>query len=187
MRKNSLYTRNGDEGLTRLVGGIQVKKTDPRIEAYGTVDELNAHIGLLLSEMKSDEDIALLEQVQNDLFVVGSYLATDQSKTALNPACILPLSEVDLLEHAIDAIEDSVPPQTSFILPGGCRESSLSHVCRTVCRRAERCVLTVHEDEAISKEILKFMNRLSDYLFALSRKLNFIAGREEKIWKKTCR
>jgi cob(I)alamin adenosyltransferase len=187
MKKYSVYTRGGDDGSTSLVGGIRVSKTDVRLEAYGTVDELNSNIGLLVSEIKSESDVVALERIQNNLFVVGSYLATDQSKTHLNDACVLYAQETEMLERAIDEIEEMVPEQKSFILPGGCREASLAHVCRTICRRAERRILALEEDALVSKEILTFMNRLSDYLFILSRKLNFIANIEEKKWQKTCK
>lgn len=187
MKKCSVYTRVGDDGSTSLVGGIRVSKTDVRIEAYGTVDELNSEIGLLISEVKSNDDAVFLEHVQNNLFIVGSYLATDQSQTSLKSASELQQQEVEKLEHAIDEIEELIPPQRSFILPGGSRESSLAHVCRTVCRRAERRILEVAEMTSVSPQILAYMNRLSDYLFVLSRKLNFIANIDEKIWQKTCK
>jgi cob(I)alamin adenosyltransferase len=187
MKKYSVYTRNGDHGTTSLVGGVRIKKTDDRLEAYGSVDELSAQLGLLATYLIDGDELALVERIQNDLFVVCSYLATDQSKTELYPSCRLSKDETDLVERAIDRIEAILPEQRCFILPGGTRAAAVAHVCRTVCRRAERRILSLGENVEIAPEILSFMNRISDYLYVLSRKLNFIAGREEKTWQKTCK
>lgn len=184
MKINKVYTKTGDEGLTGLIGGHRVRKTNARIEAYGTVDELSAQLGLLVSFMKDGEDKDLIVRAQRNLFTVGSYLATDQSKTEISPSYILPIEEVELLENEIDAINANIPPLTSFLLPGGSHEAAVCHVCRTVCRRAERRIFFLHETAAVATEILQYMNRLSDYLFVLARKLNFVDGVREKIWKK---
>ena len=184
MKITKVYTKTGDEGLTSLVGGYRVKKTNSRIEAYGTVDELSANLGLLTSWMKDGDDKELIVRAQRNLFTISSYLATDQSKTPVGPSYMLPIEEVELLEEEIDAINSNIPPLTSFLLPGGSHEAAICHVCRTVCRRAERRIFFLHETSPVSKEILQYMNRLSDYLFVLARKLNFVDGVREKIWKK---
>ena len=188
----NIYTKTGDEGQTSLVGGKRVSKTDERLEAYGTVDELNAHIGLLIACCRQqasglslvDEDLLLLGDIQNQLFVVGSYLATDP--TTATP---ISLSDDDVwhLEKAIDRISDSLPPLRAFILPGGSVAAAQAQVCRTVCRRTERVILRLHQKQEIDKKIRCFMNRLSDYLFVFSRKLNFTVGNEEKKWNNTCK
>lgn len=187
MKKQSVYTKGGDHGMTSLVGGKRISKCDIRIEAYGTVDELNSYLGLLYTYLTDKDDANYIERIQNDLFVVCSYLATDQSTTELNPACVLDKLEVQNMESVIDDIEKIIPEQKCFILPGGCRAAALSHVCRTICRRAERRVLNLKNTTEISEEILVFLNRLSDYLYVLSRKLNFIANMHEKTWQKTCK
>lgn len=184
---NKVYTKTGDEGTTSLVGGYRVKKTNSRIEAYGTVDELSAHLGLLASFMKDGDDKNLIIKIQRNLFTVCSYLAVDQSKMEVGPSYTLDPAEVETLETEIDAINENIPPQTAFIIPGGSHEAALAHVCRTVCRRAERRIFFLAETTEVASGILKYMNRLSDYLFVLARKLNFIDGIREKIWKKPCK
>ncbi|MBP3839109.1 MAG: cob(I)yrinic acid a,c-diamide adenosyltransferase [Prevotella sp.] len=179
-----VYTKTGDKGTTGLVGGVRVKKSSARIEAYGTVDELGAHLGLLASWMKDGHDKRVVENAQSDLFVIGSYLATDQTRTELYDSCKLDPKEVMLLEREIDHVQASIPPRTTFILAGGSHPAALAHVARTVCRRAERRILALGETAVIAPEILEYMNRLSDYLFVLSRKLNFIDGVREKTWQK---
>lgn len=187
MKKTSVYTRKGDDGTTSLVGGIRIKKNDLRIEAYGTVDELSSNLGLLATYLENDHDVSVVERIQNNLFVVGSYLATDQARTKLYAGSTLEKSEVSFIESEIDKLEDILPPQTSFILPGGTRGASVAHLCRTVCRRAERRILSLSEIAEISSDILAYMNRTSDYMYVLSRNLNFIANRSEKTWQKTCK
>ncbi len=183
MKITKVYTKTGDDGLTSLVGGYRVRKTNSRIEAYGTVDELSANLGLLASWMKDGYDKDIIIRIQRNLFTVCSNLATDQSKMPVGPSYKLIPSEVDILEDEIDNINASIPPQTAFILPGGSHEAAICHVCRTVCRRAERRIFFLHETSAVDAEILSYMNRLSDYLFVLARKLNFLEGVREKIWK----
>ena len=134
--------------------------------------------------MKDGDDKDLITRIQRNLFTVCSNLATDQSVVPVGPSYTLDPDEVILLEDEIDAINASIPPQTAFILPGGSHEAALCHVCRTVCRRAERRIFFLHETSPVQQEILSYMNRLSDYLFVLARKLNFIDGVREKIWKK---
>jgi len=172
--------------MTSLVGGVKVSKTHARIEAYGTVDELSSQLGLLASFMKSKEDNDFLQGIQRNLFTISSYLATDKSKTPLAPSFTFNAAEVEKVEDEIDKILANIPPQTSFILPGGSHEAALAHVCRTVCRRAERRMFSLNEAAELDAAVLKYINRLSDYLFVLARKLNFIDGIREKTWNKAC-
>ena len=187
MKITKVYTKTGDEGMTSLIGGVKVKKTNSRIEAYGTVDELSAQLGLLASFMKDSPDKTLIYRIQRNLFTVSSYLATDQSQTQVAPSYTLDAEEVTVLENEIDSIVAGIPQQTAFILPGGSHEAAIAHVCRTVCRRAERRIFFLAETTNVDSTVLQYVNRLSDYLFVLSRKLNFIDGVREKTWKKSCR
>ena len=187
MAINKVYTKTGDDGTTSLIGGLRVKKTNSRIEAYGTVDELSAQLGLLVSFMKDGDDKNLVVRSQRNLFTVSAYLATDTSKTPLAPSYTLDPSETEHLEQAIDKINASIPQQKNFILPGGSHEAAVAHVCRTVCRRAERRIFFLAESTKVAPEVLQYMNRLSDYLFVLARKLNFVDGVREKIWDNSCR
>jgi cob(I)alamin adenosyltransferase len=186
MKTIKVYTRTGDQGTTSLIGGVRVRKSSERIEAYGTVDELNAHLGLLTAYMKTDDN-EMIERIQNNLFNIGAYLATDQSKTPLYESARFNVAEVQHLETEIDSITDMLPVQSSFILPGGCVEAAQAHVCRTVCRRAERCVVSLAETIEIEPEILQYFNRISDYLYVLARKLNFINNIGEKKWQNVCK
>ena len=187
MKINKVYTKTGDQGMTSLIGGVKVKKTNARIEAYGTVDELSSQLGLLASFMKDSESRNMIYKIQRYLFTLSSYLATDKSNTTLAPSYTLEPESVEELEQAIDAILANIPPQTSFILPGGSHEAALAHVCRTVCRRAERRIFFLSETTEIDPVVLSYVNRLSDYLFVLARKLNFVDGVREKTWNKTCK
>jgi cob(I)alamin adenosyltransferase len=163
-----------------LAGGKRVYKSSPRIEAYGTVDELNSFIACLLDEINDREDQAVLLHIQHDLFTVGGYLATEEGKKTYP----VRREEVDWLEGEIDKIDELIPPLNSFVLPGGCRGNSVSHLCRTVCRRAERNIYKVAEQEEVDAIVLKYINRLSDYFFLLARKQNFINNIDEIIWEK---
>lgn len=193
MEKSMIYTKTGDKGMTSLVGGQRVHKTDLRLEAYGTVDELNSQLGLLLTEVGDASDHALLNEVQNHLFVVGGYLATDQSTTQLRAQSVVTPAMIESLEKAVDEIDSSLPKLRAFVLPGGTRGASMAHVCRTVCRRAERRILALNNqlkerDEAeLDANVLSYMNRLSDFLFVLARKMNIIEGQDEIIWKNPCK
>lgn len=193
MEKSMIYTKTGDKGMTSLVGGQRVSKTDLRLEAYGTVDELNSQLGLLLTEVGDASDHALLNEVQNHLFVVGGYLATDQSTTQLRAQSVVTPAMIESLEKAVDEIDSSLPKLRAFVLPGGTRGASMAHVCRTVCRRAERRILALNNqlkerDEAeLDANVLSYMNRLSDFLFVLARKMNIIEGQNEIIWKNPCK
>lgn len=187
MKKSMIYTKTGDSGRTSLVGGTRVPKTDIRLEAYGTVDELNACLGLLETYLADGHDRALVRQVQNGLFAVGSYLATDQSKTKLHESSIVTPAQVEALEHEIDRLDESLPPLKAFVLPGGSRGAAVCHVCRTVCRRAERRILALAETVDVAPELLAYVNRLSDYLFVLSRKMNHEDKKNEIFWDNSCK
>ena len=180
-----IYTRTGDGGKTSLVGGTRVSKTDIRLEAYGTVDELNSFLGLLVTRLK-DEDRTFVQWIQNELFVIGSYLATDSEKTELRAASIVTPEQVAKVEAEIDRLDSLVPPLKVFVLPGGDEGAALCHVCRTVCRRAERRILSLAQEAPVSAELLAYMNRLSDYLFVLSRKINLDNKKDEIFWQNSC-
>lgn len=179
-----IYTRTGDAGQTSLVGGIRVSKTHPRLEAYGTIDELNSHVGLLVSLLHDSKHCELLREVQTELFVVSSNLATDTSKQPLRPTSVVGKEKVEQLEHEIDELDSMLPAQRYFTLPGGCTAAAQAHVCRTVCRRAERRILALMEEGVeIDDELLAYMNRLSDYFYLLARTLNQEANSPETYWK----
>ena len=187
MKITKVYTRGGDKGQTSLVGGQRVSKACVRLEAYGTIDELSAHLGLLAAELPEGHEQMMVERIQNCLFNVCTNLATDQSKTPLYPSAHLPEGEIALLEQEVDTIMHELPEAQGFILPGGTREAAQAHVCRTVCRRAERRIVALSEEADVSPEVQQYINRLSDYLFVLAKKLNFIAGKQEKIWQNACK
>ena len=187
MKITKVYTKTGDNGMTSLVGGIRISKCDDRLEAYGSVDELNSFIGLLAVEVTDEHIVSTLDRIQSVMFNVGTHLATDQAQTPLFDSAKLPEGEVALIEEEIDSILQELPEKMGFILPGGGRAGALCHVCRSVCRRAERRVLKLAEKATVGDEIIKYLNRLSDYFFVLAKKLNIIDGIEEKIWSKTCK
>lgn len=182
-----VYTKTGDKGSTSLFGGTKVSKNHIRIDAYGTVDELNSAIGLIRSsEIMNVYDLQLI-QIQKNLFHLGAELATPAEKLYLaNGKSRLPkiLQEDDILELEkwIDEMEEELEPLMHFILPGGNLASSHAHLCRCICRRAERITVSLKEVEDIREEVLKYLNRLSDYLFVLARKLAHDAGHEEIKW-----
>lgn len=187
MKITKVYTKTGDKGETSIIGGIRVKKSCERLEAYGTVDELSSHLGLLASMLPDGEDKDLIIRIQNNLFSVCSNLATDQSQTPLYDSAKLPDGEIEVLEHKVDEIMNLLPERQGFILPGGTQAAAQAHVCRTVCRRAERRIVALSEVAQISPETQQYINRLSDYLFVLAKKINFNAGVSEIIWQKVCR
>lgn len=187
MKKSTTYTRTGDSGTTSLVGGTRVPKTHLRLEAYGTLDELNAFLGLLITYLSDDKDLCFVQQVQDKLFVLGSHLATDCSNTVLRAASVVAPTDVEELEREIDRLDEALPPLRAFILPGGSRGAAVCHVCRTVCRRAERRILSLAEQAEIAPELLAYVNRLSDYLFVLSRKMNLDEKKDEIFWNNRCR
>ena len=183
MKITKVYTRGGDMGKTSLVGGQRVSKASERLEAYGTVDELSSHLGLLASLLADGVDKALIIRIQNCLFNVCTNLATDQEQTALSPSAYLPEGEIELVEQKIDEIMKLLPEKQGFVLPGGTQEAAQAHVCRTVCRRAERRIVALSEIAKISPEVLQYVNRLSDYLFVLAKKINFNANQSEIVWQ----
>ena len=184
-----IYTKTGDAGLTSLIGGTRLPKQHLRIEAYGTVDELNSHIGLLRDVITAKETVDLLVSIQDRLFTIGSHLAADPkiylSENKSNKMSLPPINEkdVEVLEQAIDLIDEQVPEMKSFILPGGHVYVSYCHIARCVCRRAERAVLRLTEYEKVDTIHSKYLNRLSDYLFMLSRQLTMQLNANEIPWK----
>lgn len=179
-----IYTKTGDQGLTQLIGGTKVPKSHLRIESYGTVDELNANIGMACDMLEDLHGKVMLREVQDRLFTIGSSLACDPEK---EPALRIPdLKEEDvvLLEKEIDRMEQELPAMKSFILPGGHTTVSFLHICRCVCRRTERlCVLMQENDMAVEPLVIKYLNRLSDYLFVLSRYVAMQLNAPELPWK----
>lgn len=178
-----LYTKTGDKGQTSLIGGTRVEKNDIRLESYGTIDELNSHIGMLLSMNLPQENIFFLQEIQKILFTVGSHLATDTTKTEYNPLSVMKDSFIAEIEKEIDRIEEKLSPLKHFILPGGTPEAAQCHVCRTVTRRAERRIVEMNTRFEIDKNIVIYLNRLSDYFFALSRFIIKCQGKQEIYWK----
>lgn len=181
--KYKLYTKGGDKGKTSLVGGKRVPKHHVRIETYGTIDELNSFVGVLLSHGLPIEDEQFLTWIQHKLFSVGSYLATDPTQTEFRVESQVSDGAITRLECEIDRLNDLVPPINAFILPAGGAIPAAAHVCRTVCRRAERAIYRLHESEALEGEVLRYVNRLSDYFFALARKESFRLNASEVTWR----
>ncbi len=178
-----IYTKTGDAGETGLYAGGRVAKDHPRIEAFGTVDELNAALGYARSADLPPEVSEIVRQAQNQLFTLGAELATPKADAKIprvQPAAI------EILEQAIDALETHLPPLTQFILPGGTSAASLLHVARGICRRAERRVVTLaaEPNENISPLIVQYLNRLGDYLFVAARYTNHVAGEKDVPWEK---
>ncbi|HZS54019.1 MAG TPA: cob(I)yrinic acid a,c-diamide adenosyltransferase [Bryobacteraceae bacterium] len=187
---NRIYTRAGDTGQTRLVGGQKIAKDDLRIECYGTVDELNAFIGAarVTTEELSSTNAALgefaasLKRVQHELFNLGSILATLPEDVHPKQPRITN-AEIEKLEREIDAANDQLQPLRSFVLPGGSRLDAELHVCRTVCRRAERILVTLGGNQQVPAEAIRYLNRLSDALFVWSRWVNHVLGTPETLWE----
>lgn len=179
-----IYTKTGDDGTTGLIGGSRVKKYDQRLEAYGTIDELNAVTGVLRSFVTDENVILKLSQIQNKLFNIGSLLASDERGEAFTANLAINNADIEDLENAIDMFQNDLPELKHFIQPGGCTASAQSHVARTVCRRAERRILEYAENAKVSNEIIIYINRLSDFFFVLARKLDFDSGIKEIAWKK---
>ncbi|WP_247237304.1 cob(I)yrinic acid a,c-diamide adenosyltransferase [Telluribacter sp. SYSU D00476] len=177
-----IYTKTGDQGTTTLVGGTRLSKAHVRIEAYGTVDELNAYVGLLRDQPVNEGRRDLLKEVQDRLFTIGSHLASepDQTRKRLPD---LHEEDIQLLEREMDALDAQLPPLRAFVLPGGHHSVSFGHVARTVCRRAERMVINLHDQEPVEDIIIRYLNRLSDYLFMLCRIMTQELGAEEVTWK----
>lgn len=177
-----IYTKFGDAGETALYGGIRVGKDDSRIEAIGTVDELNAYIGYAQTLIDDTDLCELMAQIQNHLFAVGADLATPATHTKAADFRI-PADFTTVMETAIDAFSEELPPLTNFILPGGCPAGAILHIARVVCRRSERRVVQLAHETEVNPEIIRSLNRLSDLLFVLARTVNFRAQAPEPIWR----
>jgi cob(I)alamin adenosyltransferase len=178
-----IYTKTGDTGQTALIGGRRVSKADVRIDAYGTVDELNSWLGLVRDQPVNINRKDLLKEIQDRLFTIGSELATDPQKTVKRAMPAIIPEDVALLEQAMDSMDADLPELRAFILPGGHESVSFCHLARTVCRRAERLVIALNEESAIDNLAIQYLNRLSDYLFVLCRKMAYELSAEEVVWK----
>ncbi len=176
-----IYTKTGDKGQTSLFGGARLPKYHIRIEAYGTVDELNAYIGLVRDVADNERVIIVLKEIQDRLFTIGSNLASDPSKEMITPDVYE--TDIEFLEKEIDRMTAELPPLKSFILPGGHTTVSFCHLARCVCRRTERLVVALAENEKVDLVIIQYLNRLSDYLFTLGRLLSKDLGIEELKWE----
>jgi len=176
-----LYTKTGDDGTTGLFGGGRVKKASARVEAYGTVDELNAAIGVARATKLEPFTDGVLAEVQVDLFTLGAELACVPGKEAKLSMKLIEAADAERLERAIDAAEEGLPPLKNFVLPGGSPQAAALHLARTVCRRAERSVLAL-DDVPARREVVVYLNRLSDLLFVLARKANATLGVEDVPW-----
>ncbi len=183
-----IYTKTGDKGTTALFGGTRVPKHHIRIESYGTVDELNAHVGMVRDQTLDKHSREVLLEIQDRLFTLGAMLATDPEKAKLKSGkerLNIPKikeDDIELLEKEMDMMNEALPEMTHFVLPGGHQSVSSCHIARCVCRRAERMVTALHEIENGDEKILKYLNRLSDYLFVLARKLTYEVNAEEIKW-----
>ncbi|PIK20149.1 cob(I)yrinic acid a,c-diamide adenosyltransferase [Prevotella intermedia] len=184
---SKVYTKTGDKGTTSLIGGTRVKKSDIRIESYGTVDELNSFIGLLATYVDERETADLLAEIQNVLFNVGCNLAMGESFKKEIKESVVADALIEHVENAIDRMQAAIPELKSFVIPGGSRSASTAHVCRTVCRRAERLIIALDENSEVDRNLMAYVNRLSDYFFVLSRYLNNIEKVDEKIWQNPCK
>jgi len=183
-----IYTKTGDKGTTALFGGTRVPKDHMRIESYGTVDELNSHIGLIRDQEMNLHYKNILIEIQDRLFTVGAILATPPEKEVLKNGTNrlknlgIVAIDIELLENEIDTMEKALPPMTHFVLPGGHTTVSYCHIARCVCRRAERLAVHLDHNETVPEIVIQYLNRLSDYLFVLARKLSFDLQAEEIKW-----
>lgn len=182
LKTMKIYTRTGDDGTTGLIGGSRVKKHDIRLESYGTIDELNSYIGLIRSAQNDRHTDQVMEIIQNKLFVIGANLATEESIGLVKKQLPCKKADVEMLEKEMDKMNSELPELRNFILPGGSQAASFCHVARTVCRRAERRIVELAEKAEVDSNLIKFVNRLSDYLFVLSRKLNLDKKTPEILW-----
>lgn len=184
MKKSNVYTRTGDSGTTSLVSGTRVDKCNPRIDAYGTIDELNSAIGVVMSypEQVADDAADILRFIQHRLFSLGAYLADDRSPKS----CYVTTDDITRVETAIDAIDSQLTPLRQFLLPTGCRAAAAAHMARTIARRAERLIVALSKSMEIKEEALHFVNRISDLLFVIARQCNLKCGVNEIFWSKDC-
>lgn len=177
-----IYTKTGDKGTTALFGGKRVSKADLRIDTYGTVDELNSYVGLVRDQPVNQIRKNILVEIQDRLFTIGSILATEPGNTKVKIPSLV-TEDITLLEKEIDLMDAALPPMKSFVLPGGHQSVSFCHIARTVCRRAERLTIALNEAEPVDELVIQYLNRLSDYLFMLSRKMSAELNAEEMPWK----
>jgi len=176
-----IYTKTGDKGLTSLIGGTRVPKYHLRIESYGTVDELNSYIGLIRDQDISEHDKDVLKHIQDRLFTIGASLAADPERSKM----VIPdlhEEDIELLEHEMDIIDEQLPPLKHFILPGGSNAISFCHIARCVCRRAERITVHLAGESPVDEKVNIYLNRLSDYLFTLARKIGDEQSVPENKW-----
>lgn len=183
MVKSQIYTKTGDQGKTSLIGGTRVAKHHYRLEAYGTVDELNAQIGMVRSWPIDPESMGAILRIQELLFTIGAYLATDDAVSDLKTRLKHDEKEIEFLEREMDRMDEALPPLRNFVLPGGHGAVSQCHIVRTICRRAERRVIAMSTETEVSPWVIKYLNRLSDYFFVLSRHLANYFKAEEIPWK----
>ena len=176
-----IYTKTGDTGKTSLIGGTRVSKSHLRIECYGTVDELNSYIGLVRDQEIAGHYKSILKEIQDRLFTIGASLASDPEKSTKKIPDLY-VEDTKLLEQEIDRMNDALPVLKHFVLPGGNSVVSFCHLARCICRRAERLVVHLAEESAVDEKVIVYLNRLSDYLFVLSRKVAFDLNAEENIW-----
>lgn len=176
-----IYTKKGDKGQTSLIGGTRVSKHHLRIESYGTVDELNSYIGMIRGQKISEAQQLILKEIQDRLFTIGSSLAADPERSKMKIPD-LNESDITLLENELDRMNEELPPLKHFILPGGQLAVASCHLARCVCRKAERVAVNLSEESFVDEKVLKYLNRLSDYLFVLGRKISQDNGEEENIW-----
>ncbi len=177
-----IYTKNGDKGTTSLIGGTRVPKHSLRIESYGTVDELNSYIGLIRDQAIDEKYKIQLLEIQDRLFTIGSSLAADPEKSKMKLPDLID-SDVQFLENKMDEMDEQLPELKFFILPGGNTTVSYCHLARCVCRRAERITTNLDEHEFVAPIVMQYLNRLSDYLFVLGRKIAQDLGAEEQAWR----
>ncbi|PRY96999.1 cob(I)yrinic acid a,c-diamide adenosyltransferase [Marinilabilia salmonicolor] len=182
MAKSQVYTKTGDKGKTSLIGGTRVDKHHYRLEAYGTVDELNANIGMIRSWPNEESINNVILHIQDQLFMIGAYLATDDAVSDLRSRLNSDEAEITLLETEMDKMEETLPPLKNFILPGGHPAATYAHIARTVCRRAERRVNEMAEKTEVATWVIRYLNRLSDYFFVLSRYLSNFYENNEIPW-----
>ena len=176
MKKSKVYTKTGDKGTTSLIGGSRVAKNHIRLNAYGAIDELNSFLGMLRSQLTDEEDKNQVLKIQRDLFKVGGALASEDEEYA--KSCIEDM-DIEWLEQQIDIIDQELPSLQCFVIPSGYFAAAVCHVCRTVCRRSERVIYDLSEKEYVPGNILKYVNRLSDYFFVLSRKISIVHSEED--------
>ncbi|HEY0056700.1 MAG TPA: cob(I)yrinic acid a,c-diamide adenosyltransferase [Pedobacter sp.] len=176
-----IYTKTGDKGYTSLIGGTRVPKYHLRIESYGTIDELNSYIGLIRDQAVAENHKITLKEVQDRLFTIGSVLASDPEKSKMKVPDLKP-EDIILLEDEMDSMSKVLPELKHFILPGGSSIISCCHIARCICRRAERITVQLSEESFVDEGVIVYLNRLSDYLFVLARKLCYDDGIEENIW-----